>query len=372
MLSQMRVILRRLTHRRSTRFTTEGIHFLLFTLAVGVAAINTGNNLFYLLLAMLLSIILISGIAAEFCLRRLEFHRHFPDLLFINEPATASLVLKNGKSWLPSFSLSLFDVREGFDLDRQLVVPQLLPGSSQLLSYPLVATHRGQLRLDGVRVVTAFPFGLFLKKAYYAVEGLALVCPRPKPLRNDILNGLLIAGQEQAIHQRGYGNELYNIRQYKAGDDSRNIHWVTTARTAKLMVREAEADNQRWAAIQLSLFAPDSHDKAFEEAVAFTVSLVYHLAARGYQLKLTAGPARSSFGQGESHLLDLLRMLALCERRSPGTDVQPQDDLPTECQDLGSATVIRVQPWRGAEGPGTDNLGFFLDAEMSVGVPHAR
>ena len=64
---QLRAIVRQLTAHRSTRFTPEGLQFLLFTLAVSVAAVNTGNNLFYLLLAMMLSIILISGIAAEQC-----------------------------------------------------------------------------------------------------------------------------------------------------------------------------------------------------------------------------------------------------------------------------------------------------------------
>lgn len=369
MLSQIFGI-RRFPRRRSTSLTTEGLYFLLFTLAVGIAAINTGNNLFYLLLAMLLSIILMSGIAAESCLRRLEFHRHLPDLLFVDEPATATLVVKNGKSWLPSFSLKLFDVNEGADIARGVVVPQLLPGSSRLLSYPLVATRRGRLRLDGIRVFTAFPFGLFLKKAYYPVEGMLLVCPRPKPLTDDVLNELQVAGQEHAIHRRGYGNELYNIRQYHAGDDSRNIHWVTTARTAKLMVRETEAENHRRAAIQLSLLAPDSHDHVFEEAVAFTASLVHHLAARGYHLKLTAGSASSSFGQGETHLLALLRILALCERRSPDTEPQLEGDLPSEQQDLEGGTRILVRPWNGAAMSGTEDPGFLLDPETFLGVPH--
>lgn len=370
MLSHMRAIIRRLTRHRSTRFTSEGIHFLLFTLAVCAAAINTGNNLFYLLLAMLLSMILISGIAAEFCLRRLEFHRHLPDLLFVDEPATATLVLKNGKSWLPSFSLRLFDVHEEADLDRGLIVPQLLPGSSRLLSYPLLARRRGRLRLDGVRVATSFPFGLFIKKAYYPVEGLAHVCPAITALADDLVSDLLVAGQEQASHRRGYGSDLYNIRLYHPGDDSRNIHWVTTARTAKLMVRETEADNQRRAVIRLSLLAPDSHDNIFEEAVAFTASLVHHLALRGYQLKLVAGPARSSFGQGEPHLLALMRILALCERRAPGAEIQTEEHLPIEQEETESGTVIVVRPWREGAVAGTEASTMFIDAETFAGSPY--
>ena len=95
MLTRARRLFRHFLRHRSTRVTTEGTRFLFFTLAVAVAAINTGNNLFYLLLAMMLSIILMSGIMAEYCLRRLEFHRHLPPLVYAGEPMTATVVVAN-------------------------------------------------------------------------------------------------------------------------------------------------------------------------------------------------------------------------------------------------------------------------------------
>ena len=59
-------VLRRGMYRlRSIRPTSEGTKFLLFTFGIGLAAINTGNNLFYLLLAMMLSLIVISGLLSE-------------------------------------------------------------------------------------------------------------------------------------------------------------------------------------------------------------------------------------------------------------------------------------------------------------------
>ncbi len=369
MRTHIRAIVRRLTHHRSTRFTSEGLQFLLFTLAVGVAAINTGNNLFYLLLAMMLSLILVSGAVAECCLRRLEIRRHLPDLLFANEPATATLVVKNRRSRVPSFSLRLCDVSDGADLNRGLSISQLDPGGSRLLSYPLVANRRGLLRLEGIRVATSFPFGLFLKKAYYPIAGEALVSPQIKPLAEGLLQDLLAAGQAHVVHRKGHGNDLYNLRLYHPGDDSRTIHWVTTARTSKLTVRETEAEGQRRVAIVLSLVAPDSHDSIFEEAVTFTASLVHHLAQRGYQLKLTAGSARSSFGQGEAHLLDLLRILALCERRAQDDALQPQTDLFTVPDDDDGVLIV-VRPWDGALIPGADDAALLIDAERFTGATH--
>ena len=139
-------LVERLCHfarRRSTRLTSEGTRFLLFTIGIGIAAINTGNNLFYLLLAMMLSLVVISGLLSEQCLRRLDFHRHVPDLIMANDPTTVTLSVTNRNTRLPSFSLRLFDVAGGQDVDRGLFVTHLPAQRSLLLSYPLLATTRG-------------------------------------------------------------------------------------------------------------------------------------------------------------------------------------------------------------------------------------
>jgi len=348
MLFRARTVFRRLTRHRSTRLTPEGVRFLLFTLAVGVAAINTGNNLFYLLLAMMLSIILVSGIAAEQCLRRLEFHRHVPDLLIAKEPTTATLAVMNRKTHLSSFSLRFLDVIGEQDVDRGLAVRQLVPGARHFLSYPFVATRRGRLQLGGIRVATRFPFGLFVKNAYYPIGGTIVVCPEITPIENGLLQDVLAIGYERSLHRRGHGHDLYNLRPYHAGDDSRNIHWITTAKTSRLIVRETEAEDQRRATLILSTVAPASHESLFEEAVSCTASLAHHLSARGYRIRLVVGSAHSSFGQGDTHLVDLLQTLALCERCSPGTEGPGLCDSPSSYWDDGlEGAVIAVLPWDG-------------------------
>ena len=347
MLFRVNTIFRNLARYRSTRTTPEGTRFLFFTLAVGVAAVNTGNNLFYLLLAMMLSIILMSGIFAEQCLRRLEFHRHLPDLIFANEPATATLVVTNRKSRLPSFSLRLFDVIGEREIERGLTIRQLLPHTSQMLSYPLVATRRGRLHLGAVRVVTPFPFGLFIKKADYPLDGSVIVCPEIKPLAGDLAQEIVTLGHEHNLHRRGYGSDLYNLRQYQTGDDSRNIHWGITAKTSLLIVRETEAEEQRRITLVLSTVAPASHDSLFEEAVATTASLAWHLSVRGYQIRLDTGATLSPFGQGDTHLTSLLETLALCERRSPDMVGNPADDFLRAHGDEQEGATIALLPWNG-------------------------
>jgi hypothetical protein len=108
----------------------------------------------------------------------------------------------------------------------------------------------------------------------------------------------------------------------------------------------------------------------FEEAVSFTASLVHHFASQGYHLRLVAGSTRSSFGQGETHLIDLLQILALCERRSPDMNLGPQDDPFTERHDVEEGVLIAVRPWDGAEVPGAETPTLLIDAVTFAGTPH--
>ncbi len=336
---------RRVIRPRSTRLTAEGLLFLLLTLAVGVAAINTGNNLFYMLLAMMLSIILVSGLVAEHCLRRLHFHRHLAPVLIVKDAAPVTIVVRNDKVRLPSFSLRLLEVLNGEKVDHGLVLHQLDPGAAQMLSYELIPPKRGRLNLEGLCVVTSFPFGLFSKTAYYPLRDTPVVCPQIAPLEEGLVQGLMARGHEHDVHRRGSGNQLYNLRLYQSGDDSRDIHWVSTAKTSRLIVRETEAEEQRRATIHLEIIAPPTHDAVFERAVSFTASLISHLFRRGYHLRLVVGS--SSVSLGEADLGALLRTLALCERQDPGSPTAEYLSVPAQGDEAGLVLFVRPMDGRG-------------------------
>lgn len=341
--------IRGLSQKRSIRLTSEGTKFLLFTFGIGLAAINTGNNLFYLLFAMMLSLIVISGLLSEHCLKRLEFHRHVPDLIIANEPTSLTLSVTNRNRHLPSFSLRFCDVVEGNDVDRGLMIPLLPAQSSVLLSYPLLATKRGQIRLEATRAHTLFPFGLFLKKGRYPTETHLLVSPPIKPLTLRFVDELVGEGQGESIPQRGDGTQLYNLRLYRPGDDSRAIHWMTTARTSQLIVRETEAEDQRRITVILSIVAPEECDALFERSVTFVASLLSQLTERAYPVRLIVGTVDSGLGSGSGHLLAMLRELALCERRLPGTGgLHHSESLPLTHNNEQGYTVA-VVPWSDQE-----------------------
>ena len=339
----LRTFLRRMTHHRSITLTSEGTRFLLFALAVGIAAVNTGNNLFYLLLAMMLSLIVISGLLSELCLRRLAFRRHAPAYIFANESARVSIAVSNHKSRVPSFSLRLFDMVQGDEVDRQIHIPHLAPRASRLVTYQLQATSRGLYRLEGIRVATPFPFGLVHKKAFYPDATTILVCPELTPLPSPILQELTAIGQDQGLARRGPGMALYNLREYRPGDDSRAIHWMTTARTSKLMLKETEADDHRAVTIVLSTIAPATDDAAFERAVSVAASLATFFHDRGYALRAVIGEEDIATGTGTTQYMRILQALALCERQEPATVRSDPRRRPTPEQ-RESGIVLAVIP----------------------------
>ena len=265
-----------------------------------------------------------------------------------NDSATVSLSVTNRNARLPSFSLRILDVVDGDEVDRGLFLRQLPAQRSVLLSYPLLATKRGWVRLKQIRAETLFPFGLFLKRALYPVETNVLVGPPIKPLSLRFIDELVSEGQSQSLPRRGHGTQLYNLRLYQPGDDSRTIHWLTTARTAQLIVRETEAEDQRRITMILSCAAPDHLDGLFERSVTLVASLLWHLSKRDYPLRLLVGTEDSGLGFGSEHLFAMMRLLALCERRTP--ELQDLHDRAAGLtHDADHGYTIAVVPWTDPE-----------------------
>ena len=318
--TQVRELIRRLS-RRSIRPTSEGIRFLLLTLGVGAAAVNTGHNLLYLFFAMMLSLILISGILSEQCFRGLEIRRQLPAHLFANRPAMTSLVMTNRKASLSTFSLRVMDVVAGSAVDRGIHLLHLGPRATIRQSYPLLVSRRGRYRFDGVKLSTRFPFGLFVKATILPLDSEVLVYPHIRSLPAAVLHALTARGPGESIPQRGQGAGLYNLRLYQPGDDSRTIHWKTTARKTQLIVRETEAEHLSRVTLALHTGLPyrfhhnsaDSAEQAFEDAVSLTASLANFFRQRGYQVRLLIGETNGPYASGAAHFYRLLTRLALCE-----------------------------------------------------------
>ena len=100
-----RVETRRVRDALDFEVTRSGAIYVAVVLVIGIAALNTGNNLLYIIVATLLGAILVSGVASAVCLRGLQLDLKIPEHIFANVEVYTTIVVRNPSKWLPSLSI---------------------------------------------------------------------------------------------------------------------------------------------------------------------------------------------------------------------------------------------------------------------------
>jgi hypothetical protein len=177
--TRLRAALRATRPPRRLRFTREGKIFVGVTIGVGFAAVNTGNNLLYLVLGLLLSLVILSGVLSEIALRGLEFRRRLPRRAYAGTASLIEVEVYNRKRYAPSYSIEVEDRIEGRRTDKRCYFLKVSAGARQTAAYRRVAPVRGVERYLSLRVATRFPFGLFEKWREVDMAEEQVVYPAP-------------------------------------------------------------------------------------------------------------------------------------------------------------------------------------------------
>ncbi len=300
---------------RTIRLTREGWWFIGTTFAIGLAATNTGNNLLYMILAMLLSFLAISGMLSEQTMRRVIVRREVPRRLFRGVPATFGVWLFNAKRRLPSYALHVTEADPCDGSPQSHFFLHLGPQAREAWQYSLTFPRRGRHWLPGLQILTRFPFGLFTKISRPILRDPVLVYPAIRPLTAAEVPAALDPGW-RARDRRGQGAGLHNLRPYRAGDDPRLIHWKTSAKTGDLMVKELEDEDRPRISLLLEDPPPGATEALVEANLSYAASLAAHAIRREISLRLITAEGTVEYGQGEAHLDRVLERLALYETAS--------------------------------------------------------
>nr|MBA3914519.1 hypothetical protein [Terriglobales bacterium] len=102
-----KVTTRRWRNAIDYEFTGVGIFYIALVLLIGIAALNTGNNLLYIVVATLLAAIVVSGLASAATLRKLQLEVRLPERVFAGRATLAQFRLTNPRRWLASFSIGV-------------------------------------------------------------------------------------------------------------------------------------------------------------------------------------------------------------------------------------------------------------------------
>jgi uncharacterized protein (DUF58 family) len=314
---------------RRLEYTREGKSFIGITLGVGFAAINTGNNLLYLLLGMMLSLIIASGILSELSLRNLSVARTPPDALYAERAFLMGIGLHNSKPRLSSFSVEVEDLVSGKPLDKKCYFLKIPPERAQSTSYRHSFARRGRYLFSGFRVSTKFPFALFRKSRILDIETEVLVYPAVRPLHDSVELRALYAGDEAPL-PRGRRGEFHGLREYRQGDDPRDIHWRSSARRGRRMVREHDDEAARRVTIFVDHLRPSLEraasaegDERVERAISLGASVVVDHLERGYIVRLVTRAGVVGWGRGRGAQAGFLAHLALLPILDPDRAVPP-------------------------------------------------
>jgi uncharacterized protein (DUF58 family) len=317
---------------RRLKVTREGRYFLGITFGVGLAAINTGNNLLYLLLGVLLALILVSGIMSEIALRGLSVRRRLPTRAQVGRPHLVEIEVHNKKQRLPSYAIEVEDIRAAQPADKRCFFLKVSPQSTQVAAYRRTPQRRGREAHVAFRVATRFPFGLFEKSRQIEVPGELIIYPAvhtvrlPPPRARNI-------GVGARVSVRGGSDDLLGLRPYRPGEDTRQVHWRKSAALGELVLREHAAEGAPDIEIELDdlselVSRPDTDDERKRWLDQFEIRLreaasraVAHLG-RGDTIVLRTTSGTRIHGNPRLGSDPILRYLALLE---PSAAMKDQD-----------------------------------------------
>lgn len=278
---------------RTLKVTRTGRTYLVVTFGVGLGALNTGNNLLYLVLGLLLSMVVVSGVLSERCLRHLRIRRLGTESAFAGEPFAFRWALTRRQGH--AFALTVAEADT--PLTGEGRVGFLREGVEHVVRADLTAPRRGPLRLSGVRITTTWPLGLFAKTRVFELEGTLLVYPRRGyacQLPGDSRQGLF--GDTSTPRRNDGTGDVAGLRELGPTEDARRVHWRKSAAMGKLLKVEREREERRTYVLTVDGgLSGDALERRCEEVAALSHELLeagneVGLETPGEQLRPAGGP----------------------------------------------------------------------------------
>lgn len=340
-----RVALARVGNAFDYDVTRVGIFYVVIVVLIGIAALNTGNNLLYIVVAAMLAAILVSGVASALVLRDLQLDVRLPEHVFAGRPTVGRIILRNPRRWLASFSINVVSLQREkiarhwrwqpatFSFppgrppekrwiklpDRQLrrvaeapAPPEIFQGPAYFPYIPsrtelaadldLKFDHRGRYQQESFGLTTRFPFAFLTKKRRVALAREIIVYPPVEPA-DEFFEVLPLITGELETFVRGRGSDLHLIREYTQEDSARHVDWKATAKSGSLKVREFSREDERKVRIIFDNPAPAAvSPQAYESAVTLAASLGWHFVAEDTDVSFVA--------QGYEGSADIYQFLA--------------------------------------------------------------
>jgi uncharacterized protein (DUF58 family) len=300
---------------------------------IGIAAIQSQTNLLFWIFGLMLGGLIVSGMLSGSIMMGLRVHRLAVEDGAVDEPLVIHYQLSNLNRLVPCFGLVVRELVKDKSVMRGVPegwVLHIAPGATvqaETIAYP---ARRGVVELQRVQVTTTFPFGILKKSITIKQPTRLLIYPRLYRIRRELLAAIHAHDPTggRAGDRAGGDEEYFGLRDYRAGDSLRLVHWKRTAKTHRLVTREMTRQRPDRLMIQLDLRSRQSDWlMRAERAISFAASLSTEGLLAGYKVGLAVLGARFTPIQPlhsrlhRKHLLEALAQIDLTNGRPEDGDV---------------------------------------------------
>jgi hypothetical protein len=256
-------------------------------------------------LASLLLGVIVAGLAMpKGMIRGVHVERRAPAEAFAGQDVTVDILVRNTSR---RTKLSLV-VQDEYISPATAFVPTLGPGATAVASVRREAARRGVVDAGDLLLWSDAPFGIAVATRTIAAPGLTVVYPRVVSVSwlPDLASAAKPLQEALMRSRKGAGHDFLGIREYRAGDALRHVHWPSSAHHGDLMVREFEQELPRRLGILVDTWADTGrtgNESALDVCCSIAASIALFATRAGHPLALAAGvdSAEPEGSAGESN-----------------------------------------------------------------------
>ena len=194
----------------------------------------------------------------------LALQRNLPDWVHARQKFDVEWQCENQRDRTPTWSLNIQDRLRENETQRAkkapevtVTIPQILPAQKEFATYRCLFPRRGKYVMGPTVASTSFPLGVI--RGTFAMESTAEIFVAPalgrlvpswdKQLHSEV------QGEQAQRRRRGIDqDEFYSLREWRVGDSSRQIHWRTSAKLGKPVIKQFDQNSDRDFALAVDLY----------------------------------------------------------------------------------------------------------------------
>ncbi len=351
-------------NQHKLRWTKAGLIYAAVWIGLLAAGLHQQGNLILLVAGMAAGPLVASYFVSSAMVSKVRVNRRTPANLFASDPLVIDYTITNNRRTTAVLALTIEEKLTPVDstipgaspVTPRVSFGRVRAGHSQRIRWQGRSPVRGKYAFAALELVTGSPFGLIERRLILSEPASIIVYPRIGKLsrRWQQYHRESTQTKKGRRHDRtAQQQEYHGLREYRAGDSPRWIHWRTSARIGKPMVKEFEQQNDQDLTILLDPWLPRTkvtpeQREALEAAIRFVATVCLE-ACRELGKRLVLGWTGPTPGvrQGPASvklLHELMEHLAVMRPATEGSLSTLFDALPASVLRESIIVIVSTRP----------------------------